>query len=175
MRRELVPSARALLLLEALLEGHKPDRIVTVVHPGIPRPKERPKFDGRSGRAITRGRTVAAERAIGFEVAAQMRGQPFLGEVAVAAVFCLPDRRRVDADNLVKTALDGATKGGAWVDDSQVTAQAALLELDAERPRTVMLIADRSPALGRKLADPTKRRTQRSAGRVVTVARKREA
>lgn len=156
-----------MLLMEALLEGHNPDRVVVVVHDGPPRPKERPKFDGRTGRAITQGRTFAFERAIGFEVGAKVGGRPFLGEVAVAMVFVLPDRRIRDADNLVKAALDGATQGRAWVDDSQVTAQAALLELDVERPRTLMFIADRSPALGRKPADPTKVKQRRKVRRAV--------
>ncbi|HWV38840.1 MAG TPA: RusA family crossover junction endodeoxyribonuclease [Vulgatibacter sp.] len=163
MRLERSPEARARALLEALLQGHSPGRVIEVVHEGPPRPKERPRFDGRSGRAITGSRTKNQERWIGMRVAAAMKGQPFTGEVAVVMAFCLPDRRIRDADNLAKAAMDAATKGRAWVDDSQVTAQAALLELDAERPRTVLFIADRAPALGRKPADPTKQRKRRSA------------
>lgn len=160
----MTPEELARQTLEDLLRGHVPERVVEVVHEGPPRPKERPRFDGRSGRAISGGRTRAAELAIGYRVAHAAGGVPFLGEVAVVACFVVPDRRIRDADNLMKTAMDGATQGGAWVDDSQVTAQAALLELDRERPRTVLLIADRKPSLGRRPADPARTRRGRRRG-----------
>lgn len=46
--------------------------------------------------------------------------EPAAGEVAVTVEFCRKDRRRVDADNLLKTCFD-AMQGTLCVDDSQIT------------------------------------------------------
>lgn len=46
--------------------------------------------------------------------------RPMEGEVEFAAVVRMPDRRRADADNILKGLLD-ALNGVAWRDDSQVT------------------------------------------------------
>lgn len=146
----MTPESLARHALGALLREHVPERMVVATIPGPPRPKGRPRFDPRSGRAYTPARTRGAEAALLLALKSALRGRRFDGEVAVAVVFVLPNRRRVDADNLVKTVMDAATKAGAWGDDSQVTAATQLLELDAAWPRTVVAMADRPPALGRK-------------------------
>lgn len=58
--------------------------------------------------------------------------------VAIVALCYLPDRRRSDGDNLVKLVKDAATRAGIWIDDSQATGTTVLVELDRERPRTVI-------------------------------------
>lgn len=145
----MTPESIATRTLVALL-GHEPARVVSVVHHGPPKPKGRPRFDRRTGRAYTPARTRAAETALLLDLKRAIGGRRFDGEVVLVAVFVLPNRRRVDADNLVKTVMDAGTRAGAWADDSQVTATAQLLELDAAWPRTIVAMADRPPSLGRK-------------------------
>lgn len=103
--------------------------------PGPPVPTARARR-GRGGHWYTPQRTADAEKAVADACKAVMRGRTYRGPVALAIVFWRPDRRRLDLDNLTKTVMDGATNGDVWDDDSQVVAQVAIVELDAESPRT---------------------------------------
>lgn len=109
--------------------------MVTLTIPGVPQSKARPRF-GR-GHAYKADRSQ--ERATGM-VVRQGFSSPWEGAVAVFCAFYRPDRRRVDLDNLVKHVLDASNRI-AFKDDSQVTALAALLEVDRECPRTVVVFA----------------------------------
>lgn len=77
--------------------------------------------------------------------------RPWSGNIAIVAVFFRPNRQRIDCDNLMKPIMDAATKAGVWGDDCQVTAQAALIELDVNRPRTVIAISPADSSMDRDL------------------------
>lgn len=127
-----------------------------VVHDGDPRPKPRPRHGQR--RTYSPPELIAAERALATRIRAAVRGIRREGNVAVAAIFYRSTRRKVDGDNLMKLALDAATAAGAWWDDCQITTQAAWVELDPERPRTVLAICDATSTLERRT--PRARRQQ---------------
>lgn len=65
---------------------------------------------------------------------------PMTGNVALAALFYRASRQSIDTDNLLKHIGD-AGNGIAWEDDSQITAAAGIIELDASEPRTIFAIA----------------------------------
>lgn len=112
---------------------------LTLVHDGTPVPKERPRFNPKTKTVFTPTRTLHAQRDLlySFRVAADRRA-PYPDTLAMVALFYVPTRRRKDVDNLMKLVMDAATKARIWLDDSQVTAQASFLELDPQRPRTVV-------------------------------------
>lgn len=99
-----------------------------VVHDGDPRPKPRPRHGQR--RTYSPPELIAAERALATRIRAAVRG--IRRESNVAA--------------------------GAWWDDCQITTQAAWVELDPERPRTVLAICDATSTLERRT--PRARRQQ---------------
>lgn len=127
--------------LQALIGDQHPTRVLTLVHEGIPIPKARPRVTPDGRRLYNPKRTTDAQRSLGWAfVKAMDHGPVFTDRVALLAIFYRPDRRRLDVDNLMKLVMDAATKAKVWNDDSQVTAQAALLELDPARPRTVIAL-----------------------------------
>lgn len=134
--------------LQALIGNQRPSRIVTLVHEGVPVPKGRARAfamtrdDGSLGIGqYTPARTREAQQSLAWAFKAALnRGPLFDDRVAIVAIFFRPDRRALDVDNLMKLVMDAATKARVWKDDSQVVAQAVLLELDRERPRTVVAI-----------------------------------
>jgi len=71
-------------------------------------------------------------------LAALHEGEPLTGSVVLVAAFYLPDLRTRDTDNLLKHLGDSAN-GVLWKDDRQVTAMTGYVELDRERPRTVVM------------------------------------
>lgn len=112
---------------------------VTIVLPGTPQAKGRPRFTSQ-GRAYTDARTKAAERAlaVAWAISAGTR-QPHDGPVSVhldatfepaaswpkwkrekALAGEWPHTSKPDIDNLVKI-LDGLN-GRAWIDDAQIIA-----------------------------------------------------
>jgi hypothetical protein len=86
----------------------------------------------------------------------QRAGKLFTGPVSVTFWFFRRTRRAVDADNLLKQALDSCN-GTAWKDDAQVISIIAHKRFDAEHPRTVIQIEEAPahdlPGLGDLIAD----------------------
>ena len=112
---------------------------LTMVHEGTPKPKERPRFNPKSKSVFTPSRTIQAQRDLLYTFrVANGRRAPYPDTLAMVAVFYVPTRQRKDVDNLMKLVMDAATKARIWLDDSQVVAQASFLELDPQRPRTVV-------------------------------------
>ena len=139
-------------LLAAIRDGRlgDDDWLIVFVHPGDPASKARPRWSGRGRRTYTPAETVAAENALALRFRSAMRGRDVIeGNVAIAAVFYRPNHQRIDADNLMKLVLDSATKAGVWLDDSQVTAQASVVELDADEPRTIIALGPTASTLVR--------------------------
>lgn len=101
---------------------------------GTPHPQARPK--------VTRHGTYkpdAAEQRELRTIIDRQTPEILTGSLVMVAVFYLPDLRTRDTDNLVKHVLDSAN-GVLFKDDRQVTAQAGYVELDRERPRTIVMV-----------------------------------
>lgn len=114
--------------------------MIAVTIPGEPVSKERPRFNPRTGRAITPAKTKAHEAAIGWEIKAAYPGlEPMSGSLLVRADFyiCSPARR--DVDNMVKLVLD-ACNDIAFGDDSQVVSLIATVIRVRDDPRTQLTI-----------------------------------
>lgn len=131
--------APALDLLAALRTGRQgtDEVLIAFIHPGEPVSKSRARFT-RGGRVYTPKRTAASEQSLADAFTQSLRGRTLGGNVAIVAVFYRVTHQRIDADNLMKLVMDAGTRAHAWKDDSQVTAQAAVIELDAENPRTLI-------------------------------------
>ena len=102
--------------------------------PFDPRGKGRPRL-GR-GRTYTDAKTVAFEKAVGFQARAQMRGAPLTGPLKItitcafemprswskkkrAALAGRPHTQKPDADNVLKAIAD-ALNGIVYADDKQL-------------------------------------------------------
>lgn len=142
--------SRAMALLSALTD--KPDEMRVVVLDGVPASKSRPRF-GRGGRVYTTAESRAAERATAWGLR-QAIPVPMTGNVALVCIFFRPNKQRIDADNMLKHVCDAAN-GVVWVDDSQVTSIAGVVEFDAVRPRTVVAIAPHATSMTRGADDTT--------------------
>jgi len=129
--------------------------VVRLVHDGQPERKARPRFG--QGRTFTPKQTEDAERALAWALRAALRGRTFTGNVAALATFYRSNRLRCDADNLMKLVLDAGTQAGAWQDDCQVTLQLAVVEYDADHPRTELVLAECSSSMDRAVK-PRRRR-----------------
>ena len=91
---------------------------------GRPHPKARPRFTQRGKKIITYTpqTTVDAEHRIIAAWRKATGGTPQTNphtRYKVTLRFILPDRRRVDLDNLTKTVLDALSRR-AWADDTQI-------------------------------------------------------
>jgi Holliday junction resolvase RusA-like endonuclease/endogenous inhibitor of DNA gyrase (YacG/DUF329 family) len=126
---------RAMEIFRFLSPGS--DFVRVVVIEGVPKSKARPRF-GRNGRAYALDEQVAAEQALGWRLKESF-AEPLDGNLAVGCIFYRPTSHRVDVDNMLKHVMDSANLV-VWHDDYQVTAQVGIVELDAERPRTVIVI-----------------------------------
>lgn len=89
---------------------------------GIPVPTPRPR--------VTKTGVYYSQRykdwITDIQTAAEAKGKQLLpAPIAVALLFYLPTRRRVDVDNLAKSVLDALT-GIFWQDDNDVTTLYAL-------------------------------------------------
>lgn len=138
-------------LLAAIRYGRLGDDmwLIAFTHYGDPASKARARWSSKSHRTYTPAKTVAAQELLEEAFRKALNGQRLEGNVAIAAVFYRPNHQRIDADNLMKLVLDAATKAGVWIDDSQVTAQASVVELDAELPRTIVAIGPTASTLNR--------------------------
>jgi Holliday junction resolvase RusA-like endonuclease len=141
----------ALDLLAAIRRDRPGDDswISAFVHAGAPHSKARPRWSPKNGRTYTPTETAQAERSLAKRFERSFQGRVLEGNVAIAAVFYRPNHQRIDADNLMKLVLDAGTKAGAWLDDSQITAQACVVEVDAANPRTVIAIGPTASTMNR--------------------------
>lgn len=147
----MIPTQPALDLLAAIRRTRAGDDSwrVAFVHAGDPASKARPRFSPKTGRTYTPAATEAAENLLAMTFRLAFGSRVLDGNVAIAAVFYRPNRQRIDADNLMKLVLDAGTKAGIWHDDSQVTAQASVVEFDAEQPRTLIAVGPTASTLER--------------------------
>ena len=101
---------------------------------GPPVPKARPRL-GRGWHTFTPKRTKKYEELVGSIASLSMPpGWKIDGAYEVTMRVYLPNKRRVDVDNVAKSVLDGMN-GVVFADDSQVSALSVRRELDRERPR----------------------------------------
>jgi Holliday junction resolvase RusA-like endonuclease/uncharacterized C2H2 Zn-finger protein len=126
--------------------GDEEGDMAMITIPGAPWSKSRPRFS-KSGRAYpAAGEVDAEERTAGY--LRRVITEPFTGNVGIACLFFRPNRQRIDVDNLIKHVCDSAN-GVLWKDDSQCTAVMGILELDVDRPRTVVMVAQHTSTLMR--------------------------
>lgn len=137
---------RAFRLMEVLAPGASDAKVLVI--PGEPPSKSRPRFT-KTGRAYQSKADQNAEERTAWHFRRAFRGdQPWTGNVALGCVFFRPNKQRIDVDNMLKHVCDAAN-GIAWVDDSQVTAVYGVAELDAEHPRTVLVLTRHHSSLVR--------------------------
>lgn len=111
-------------------------RVLTVEVPGVPVAKGRPRVT-RTGHAYTPTKTRDYERLVaGLVRHAMGNSAPLDGPLRLDLVAVFPRPRRLmarrhpdgriahtvkpDADNLIKSIVDGAEKGGAILNDSRI-------------------------------------------------------
>ena len=98
-----------------------------LIIPGCPVPCGRPRST-LQGHVYMPERTRKYERMV-RRLASAVFQAPYEGPVELRATFMLPDRRRRDLDNLVKSVMDGLN-GVAFLDDSQVVVNASMKFVD---------------------------------------------
>lgn len=145
-----IEDALAMYAALAGVERDGTERMVVCVIPGAPVSKSRPRV-GR-GRIYSKPGDVAAEKRTAIYLLDALKGQHFLGNVAVGCIFYRPNFQRIDADNLLKHVCDSAN-GVAWKDDCQVTSIAGRMELDRDNPRTVLVMGPHQSTLYRGTND----------------------
>jgi len=72
------------------------------------------------GKTLISAAGRAYRAAVADQVLIQRGAKQLAGRLAVAIVAHVPDRRRRDLDNLLKSTLDSLTHAGVWLDDSQI-------------------------------------------------------
>ena len=140
---------RIIRVVRGLVGDYDWQRLLFVTHEGVPVSKARARWSRKSGRFYTPSKTVGAELSVASRINRSLKGEPFVGSVAVVAVFFRPNFQRIDADNLMKLVMDAATKAGAWKDDCYVMAQASYVEFDPRHPRTLIAICDTKSSMDR--------------------------
>ena len=146
----------ALVLLRGIIRHQDPHDLVVFVHDGVPCSKARARWHLKQQRFYTPQPVIDGEKRLSAQYESAVPDRPWTCNIAIVAVFFLPDHRRIDADNLMKLTMDAATRANVWEDDSQVTAQAAFIELDAVRPRTVIALCPTISSLSRYRAQTFK-------------------
>ena len=119
-----------------------------IVHEGPPISKSRARYSRITGRHYTPSGTRISQEALAWRFKS-IHLPPMGGCAALVAIFYRPNFQRIDADNLMKLVMDAATMANVWKDDCYVTAQASFMELDVERPRTVVAICPTVSSLDR--------------------------
>lgn len=111
--------------------------MTTFVVPGRPVGKERPRVV--NGRTFTPERTLEYEARVRF-ACLEHRVRPLKGDVALTVRFYTVGKRAPDADNLLKSLMDGlesrGSKWGGYENDVQVARIVAERFRDDENPRT---------------------------------------
>lgn len=109
---------------------------------GKPQGKQRARR-GKGGRWYTPRETVVYENTISAAALAAMAvaciGRRYPGPVTVTVSCYFPDARRRDADNVLKSALDGMIDV-VYADDCQVQEATVTKAIDRERPRTEVVV-----------------------------------
>lgn len=136
---------RACTLYGLIASGGPDERMEYFVFPGNPVSKHRARFS--KANVYSAPGQKEAELTLGWAFRAAV-SKPFRGNVAVGCIFFRQTQQPVDVDNLLKHVLDSA-KGIAFLDDRQVTSLAGMLEYDADRPRTVIVIGRHSSSMVR--------------------------
>ena len=136
---------RALDIYRFIAAGGDQERLCVVTIPGAPPSKARHRH-GR-GRTFKTAKDIANEQHTARHLSAVVR-EPFPGNVAIGCIFYRPNRQRIDVDNMLKHVCDAA-KGILWDDDSQATAVFGVVELDADNPRTIVVIGHHTSTLER--------------------------
>lgn len=139
----------ALDYIRGLIRAQDPEHITYFVHEGEPVSKARARWT-RRGHTYTPERTQTAQEALAWRFRQVVKDTPWIGNVALVAVFYRPNYQRIDADNLMKLVMDAGTQAGVWKDDCQVTHQMSVVELDAERPRTIVAMCPVESSLNRR-------------------------
>jgi Holliday junction resolvase RusA-like endonuclease len=148
--------------LRALIGRDKdPQDLVCFVHDGDPASKARARWHMKQQRFFTPQKVQDAQAALSWKFRTAVRDTPWTCNVAIVAIFFRPNAQRIDADNLMKLVMDAATKAAIWADDCQVTAQAAFIELDRERPRTIVALCPTTSTLNRDPVEVRECRTCR--------------
>lgn len=135
--------------IRALIEGLAPGTpgLRGAIVEGEPKSQGRPLFNRASGRAYK----AKADKDAEADTARQLRGMygdPQVGNLAMAVIFYRSSLRRCDLDNLIKHVWDAGNRV-LWVDDEQLTAVVALLELDRDHPRTVVAVCRHESSMWR--------------------------
>jgi crossover junction endodeoxyribonuclease RusA len=116
-------------------------QVFRIVVPGEPIPKARPRL-ASNGRAYTPAATVNYERSIArIAQSTRPRDWPMTSRYCVDMTFERSTRRRVDLDNLVKSALDGLL-GIAYDDDHRVHELRAKIVLGALKPGATIVVSE---------------------------------
>lgn len=116
----------------------EPTTMQMLVVDGTPPSKARPRVTGKGHVYVPEPQRVA-EEAMKWHLRTEFR-TPYTGNVALVARFFRPTMQRIDVDNLMKHLLDCAN-GIVVEDDSQITTLFGTVDLDRERPRTVIVVA----------------------------------
>jgi Holliday junction resolvase RusA-like endonuclease len=143
---------RGLEKLRALIGDEDPHDMIVFVHDGPPVSKARARWDGRRRGHYTPDKSNRAQSALATHFMVTVPDRPWGSNIAIAAIFFRPNHQRIDADNLMKLVMDAGTEAQVWEDDCQVTAQAAFIELDADRPRTIVALCPTRSTLNRARA-----------------------
>ncbi|MEC3995242.1 RusA family crossover junction endodeoxyribonuclease [Actinacidiphila sp. DG2A-62] len=155
------------------LDQERARRLAAVLAPGVreykvlvfdgdPAAKARPRFS-KGGQVYKTDEDTAAEQRTAWHLRRSFR-QPWTGNLALGCVLFRPNRQRIDTDNLIKHICD-AGNGIGWIDDAQFTAKYGVLELDAEHPRTVVVVVRHVSSLDRfNVAAKPRRRAPRKRG-----------
>jgi Holliday junction resolvase RusA-like endonuclease len=123
------------------------DEVVYFAMKGNPASKARPRFDTVRRRTYEPASNRKAEEATRWYFRAAF-AEPRSDSLMLAAVFYRADLHRIDADNMLKHLCDAGT-GVAWVDDSQITAIVGVVELDRQKPRTLVVVAPHMSTMNR--------------------------
>jgi crossover junction endodeoxyribonuclease RusA len=73
-----------------------------------------------AGKTLISAEGRSYRKAVADQVLIQRGAKLLAGRLVVAIIAFVPDKRRRDLDNLLKSVLDSMTHAGVWLDDSQI-------------------------------------------------------